>query len=438
MNFRFRFLLFSFCLISKIAIGQDAELGFETNPFLFQTSDASKFSTYQNTNVQIGLIGNFYLSSTAINGSIVKDLLNNKTVDEQEELNSEQGMSTLNDNYGSFGYDAGMYVNIHGNNLPLLHEGVFHFALYQRAINEIQFTKDLYHFATEGNKNYAGDTAQFPGSSYLNEGFRQFQIGVQKDFQTGENKIEAGIALSFLQGISFSDFSVVKGHLYTSPQSDYIRLTSVFDYYHNDGNYSDFGNFNGVGYAGDIYAAYKDDDNSLRVQIAVNDIGRIYWNNKTVLQNFDSSDRLSGTQLQDLFSYTNSSFRNISTQQILETIGVKDSLTSIHKRLPYRLSLTAYKGLDNNLIGISGGISYRSEFDPTPYFFVNGDIHIYDFAATLHLGAGGTGGGEAGLAVSYHLKENFYFEIGSNNLIYLFSPSSAYSASVYSSIEIGF
>ena len=173
--------------------------------------------------------------------------------------------------------------------------GYFTFSHRMRMVQTMNYSKDLMKLLVEGNGSFLGED----NPANINIGmsarvFQEFGLGYQMSLT---EQLNIGIRLKFLMGYIDAKVNACNVKLYTDPETYNMMLMSNVDasftipYELNieDGNliglmdkrFNPAGLFRNFGGGIDLGAEYKFND-QWGAALAINDLGRIYWNNYSV------------------------------------------------------------------------------------------------------------------------------------------------------------
>lgn len=374
--------------------------------------------------------------STAIPFSFTKEIGLGKFID--DELKYDAGRRLKKINYQEFGYDAGISWYHYWSDSSLFRKCVTGVSLSERSVTELRFSKDAFNTVFFGNAMYAGDSAFFTGTGLLNIHFRQLKFNWLRQFGNNDSAWTLSLSASLLQGIDAGYLATGKSSLYTEQNGEYIDLSSAFLYSQSHTSSSSPFAFNGTGLSADLVLSFPMGARSNFI-FSVQDAGYIQWNRKSLRYLQDTSIHFEGVEVNNLFSFKDTSFLNINTDSILQLMGVESSEQSFTTRLPMRIGMCYTVTLWQNQAELRAGFEYKTSFDLLPCFFVSLSSFKPKFVyPTVLLSAGGTRVFSAGVGLSKVINDKVFISAGSNDLLGIIAPGTFGSASAFARAGIRF
>lgn len=282
-------------------------------------------------------------------------------------LDVNQGLASLRDiNY------VNSYVNFDIFNCGRrTKHGYFTFSYRFRELESLSYNKDLIALLANGNGAFLGESN--PADIQLNVSARAFQelaFGYQMSLT---EELNIGIRLKFLMGFMDAKSQAMNVQLYTDPETYALKLmtqadiigTMPYEFVKEDGEikivdrrFNPANLFKNYGGGIDLGAEYKFND-QWGVAAAINDLGRISWNNHSV--EFVGSLQDNGS-FYDNGAFT---FTGLTSEQIH---GMMDDPDYVDKLMD---SLMGYFDLSPTTLakystGLYANVMARGYFDLTP------------------------------------------------------------------------
>jgi hypothetical protein len=333
-----------------------------------------------------------------------------------DNLNNDIAIKLKKENY--FGVVMGNTLRV----LPVMHIKIrqrdFGLGLTIRNVYDqrIYFTDDLFTLIFEGNVPFAGKTASISPLDFKTISYQEAGINL---ISPSDKRLKFGIGLSYIKGSRFYEFSARRGKLFTSEEGDSLYADINVKYASsNPGNKGLF-TYNGSGMGLSGYLVYDFNAKS-SLFISVDDMGFIYWNNKSIDFKFDTSTSYIGYDLFDKNS--------IGTDQSLfidTFFNIKDNPAHKSNFMMLNPSFNAVYTLKTGSKGskLICGASYRIYKHNYPGAFVN---YRYKPAKNLYL-QGGISYDEfrkmgGNLELGLRLFKKWVFRLGSYHVEQFFVP----------------
>jgi hypothetical protein len=262
----------------------------------------------------------------------------------------------------------------------------FFFALRHKSYINSTFSPDVFNLAFYGNAMYAGKSAVLMPFSLNMLSYQQAEIGMVCTNFNG--KAELGIGLSFLAAHQLLTINENKAMLYTDSSGQYLQFSSDAQSYRSDTS-GNAAYINGYGASMDIYfkAPYKIGKRTGTISISATDLGFIYWNNKSLFYNKDTS-----------YYYDGVTINSLSDLQTVSLNGTsKDSLQSkflpfVKKSFFYTLpsTLSVNSNTDFGKYHLELGYNYIFNANDIGYIYAQGDKYLANgWITALQVGYGG-------------------------------------------------
>jgi len=159
----------------------------------------------------------------------------------------------------------------------------------------LYFTDDIFKLMYEGNVPFAGKTARIAPLDFRTLSYQE--VGLNLVTRTTD-RLNFGLGLSYILGNRFYEFNASRGTLYTSEDGDSLHTDINLSYKSSDPAKKNFGSVNGSGAGFSAFAKY-DINKKSSLYLALDDLGFISWNKKSVNFSLDTSGSYTGF---DIFS----------------------------------------------------------------------------------------------------------------------------------------
>jgi len=159
----------------------------------------------------------------------------------------------------------------------------------------IYFTDDFFRLMYDGNVPFAGKTARIAPLDFRTLSYQEAGLNLVSRSTT---RFNFGLGLSYILGNRFYEFNATRGTLFTSEDGDSLHADINLHYKSSDHAKKNFGTVNGSGAGFSAFAKY-DINKKSSLYLALDDLGFISWNNKSVNFSLDTSTSYTGF---DIFS----------------------------------------------------------------------------------------------------------------------------------------
>lgn len=397
-------------------------------PMLQQFNDSMKR--------EIGISGDVVLSSNSVNLPFSISALQNEFIDDEMKENVTQKLSPLN--AFEFNYGGELYYRFLAGKFLFKSPALFTAGFKAASVQQAKFTDDLFNVAFFGNAGYAGQTADFSGSHNLSYNYRQFRLGIQKQFFTQSGLWEVGTALSLLTAKQGSSLDLKNVTLFTEQNGEYIDAYYNFEYFVSDSSNKGSLQTDGAGASVDLMLSYLSPGRKSRFIFYANDVGFISWNKESRIYAADSSLHFTGIEVTDLLFGNDSALFHFDVDTLLKKTGTVVTTGSHTTNFTMRFSLVYLHALSEKWTA-AAGITYRPFPDLLPRFFV---LPQYVFSPFLRAGFslayGGTSKFNLGLQGQATIGSQLSLRIGSENVLGIFMPQETTATSLFLQATIRF
>ena len=169
-----------------------------------------------------------------------------------------------------------------------LQSGNLLFSIFDRNNLNININKDLLKLILNGNYNYQGELLEFNSSNLRITRYQQYKIGYNLKLKKNQIKL----AVSYLQGNHNINIVINEGSLFTYPNGESLNINYDINSFITDTSSYKFFNSNGNGFAIDFSSNIN--FNKSEINIYMNNLGYIKWNNQSINNSIDSSYSFNG------------------------------------------------------------------------------------------------------------------------------------------------
>lgn len=259
-----------------------------------------------------------------------------------------------------------------------------------------EFSKNAFDLLFYGNSRFAGDTVSLGEVGFESFQYQKFTIG------GFDKESHSYIGISFLKGQNYSRMRVTNGDLYTAPLGEEISLALSADYSQTDSLKKGMDAFNGWGLSTDlVFYLNVGKNRNVKFQnafkIAIQDLGFITWNEKSLYTNLDSNYYFNGFEVTDLFDSTSYQL----SERMKDSLNVQPENRTFTTALPFSFSFTkiADPNSSDKIQGVYG-VRMRAFAHYKPLFFAG---LFYQPIKKLNMNIYASVGGYGGFRVGYSL-----------------------------------
>jgi hypothetical protein len=282
------------------------------------------------------------------------------------------------------------------------------------------FPRDLFEVYFRGNKNYAGETADFSGFNYLLVKYQQLQFGLSKSYKTTTARYEAGAAIGFNMGQQLFRIEASRATLYTEEIGEYLDVNTGIEIHTSDSLHKNFGSFNGFGLSTDLF--FKGSINKKHFFSArISNLGFIKWNSQSAEVRSDTSFRFEGIEVTKLFDLFDTVTTSITTDSgVIQSFLTNRKYSSYTLLLPAKIEV-AYRMITGNHTRTGLGANYILHADYKLQFLLDFDYSWKKNLVGVNVSYGGYTTFGTGLYYRRHFKHGYVLMIGSNYINTLFN-----------------
>lgn len=364
---------------------------------------------------------NYYSSNTFNNafldkflfGGTITPAIKDRALDKTNKLNSlggqfEQELVFYTPDFNPIGDDRfGFVVGISDNHLLSTHTA-----------------SDLYETALYGNAHTLGDTMDFGFTHVQYLHYQKVGIGLY------EKSTLSSIRLNYVVGSRALEGRLSNTWMHS--QEDTITLNMQGSGYQTDRFYPYVG-LQGSGVSLDLNYNFEFETKSGREQVLnlqINNLGFIYWNQSTIEHSVDSTVRYSGFNVQD---FLNNEEGESPTYNFQDTLGIESERRNMFKALPIEFSIQKLpmRNSDKKLQFI-GGFKTILTSDYFPYIY-GGAYYapVTSFSGSTRLSYGGFGQLQWGINLNYWAGDKAWVSLGTFDMIGFISKTYGFGRSLH-------
>ena len=405
-------------LVATTAVGQ------VNNAFFQDTTDRISVNLEGYYMYGSNVMNNAFMNKFLFGGKIEQEL--KETVYDQLGANNFMGADL---NY-SLNVLIPMDTFLRKSNLSLLVgvENVEHF--------DTRFTEDLFKFTFDGNKQFAGKTAEISNTNFNSFTYQQINFGIISRKVKNKRIAQEGFVVSLIKAQSHEAITIPRGSIFTEKLGKDLLIDVNYEYNSSDTANTGVMAFNGYGVSTDLFTEFflKNGD---KIHLAVSDLGFMVLNNNSIDQSADSVYFFEGVEVDNIFDLNDSLLAEISQDSII------DGITN-HKKESYSIALPTglninYSKYFNPKWRLDVGVYYKVLANYFPLLYTNTYYYFNsDFAVKGHVSYGGYGKLNTGLAFAKSFKQNVDIYLGTNNLEAFITKNSSYNSSGFAGLTVYF
>jgi len=276
--------------------------------------------------------------------------------------------------------------------------------------NDFDFTDDLYLLVMNGNKDFAGKTADLSDTKFNYLKYSQIKLGLFKEHP--ENHSEFGFQLALNLGNQFEEFEAHHAHLNTDVDGKSIELSGDFDYLEsgyigrNDGMVQGYGAGLDLFYEIEKYQHYQ-------FKIDVANIGFIVWNKKSLEYKKEEHLVFEGIEIDNIFDMHDDAMNTNVVDSLHDYIIANGERGAHMTYTPLELDVLYQYYFTNN---VSATARFRHKIFGlySPYYQLGATYHIKE---KYHIGADINYGGYTklnfGMSLCIEISDNFVLNLRS-------------------------
>lgn len=284
------------------------------------------------------------------------------------------------------------------------------------------WSKDLFETVLYGNANSLGDTMDF---SFVHAQYQHYQ---KLSFGFYDKRTFSSIQLSFVTGSKTLNFHSSDSWLLSHAAGDSVTLQLKAQGLSSARSFP-YWAFQGAGFSIDLnynFLFNSKQGNRQIINLRINNLGAIFWNNQTQSYYVDSMLVYDGFDVKDFINRDTATVYNFK-----DTLGIVKTIGKYTDVLPMELVVEklADRQSPNKVQAIFGFKAVLTQ-DYRPYLYAGAYFQPNQkFSTSTNLAYGGFGGFRWGLNFNYWPTDNMYFSLGTVDLIGLVSKNFGFGRS---------
>ncbi len=292
-----------------------------------------------------------------------------------------------------------------------------------------KFSRDLFEVYFRGNKNYAGQTADFSDFNYLLVKYQQLQFGLSKSFKNHYANCEAGAAIGLNVGQQLLRIQSPNATLYTQSYGEYLDLNSDIEIHTSDSLHKKFGTVNGFGLSTDLF--FKASIQKKHFFFArVSNLGFIKWNSQSAEVRSDTSFRFEGIEVTKLFDLFDTVTTFTSDSAIIQSFLTDRKYKSYTLLLPAKFEVS-YNMITGSHTKAGIGINYILHADYLPQTWLSFNYSWKKNIVGLNVSYGGYTTFGTGIFYQRTFKHSYVLSLGTNYINSLFNLDKATAENIH-------
>ena len=390
--------------------------------------DFKNYSLNDSSSFSFGVYSSGFNNSNALTATILNSVFYGGYIDSEEKkhmLNRAREINTSGSILNSAVYFAKKVDTLFNTTQSALSYFV---KVSDRQENLALFSDKALQLTLNGNKQFAGQTVSLTPLEYNQIRYNQVQIGISKDFESG-NGFSVGI--SFLYGQNNRTGSADRLDLLISDYGDRISADAELEIYNTDPNNNGNFAYNGAGASVDLQGRFDvrllmDTTNSAKFHFSVTDLGFITWNGTSRFTEVDTFYTYRGSYIENIF--------DPNSVNSGDPTNIWDSIATVTRQsytIQTPTTIHFYLEQDYKKFNFILGGAHRTKAYYYPYFYTKvGYWLMNNFKLSGQLNYGGYGSFGAGMEFS-HESPTHIFKIGSTNLEGFLAPQKWGGQSIY-------
>jgi len=228
---------------------------------------------------------------------------------------------------------------------------------------DISFSDDLFKLFFDGNKRYAGKTADLSHSSLNVLNYDQMQFGIQTKFGGDKIKHTFGVGLSINNGYKNTRINIKNGNIFTDANAEYIDFSADYEVSESDTSHTWLWTFKGLGTSVNLYYSFKTKKNNC-FYFQITDFGFIRWNGQSRQFSKDTTIHFEGVNVTDILNVEGNIFKNSNTDSIVHSYIFPNTTRPYTMPTPACLKISYLYNFSEKI---------RTEFSVKQKFFVHYD-----------------------------------------------------------------
>lgn len=318
--------------------------------------------------------------------------------------------------YNRLGLDWNTEISFMNLNDSLLGKNWgYYLGVKNRIYADSRFNSNFYNLMFYGNRDFAGQTADFSDSYADLIMYQQFQVGFMKQLHHKNDIHTIGFGLSFINGNFRYAGNIFNGSLYTDDLGENVELNANVEFQRTSANHMYFMANNGSGISFDLFYEGKLGQNSF-VSFSLNDVGFINWDRPGDKLTIDSTLNFSGVEIENVFTTDGSEFTHFVDS--LDQYYLKESADNFGlMALPMNMNISYSHLLGGGKVMLQGGLQLRSLNSYVPMVYLRGIFYPHKrvMLGTM-IGYGGYSNLNVGLDLGFDFGKGYIINLSTRNL----------------------
>ena len=401
-------LITSFALLSAvIGFGQEPMTVYEDS--LLKGDNLLKLSSFN------------YYSSNRFNNDLMDKFIFGGEITPEIKDRANARLSHVN----SIGAEAEQRIDHYSSDIHLTRDDRYGLivSFSDNHLVSANIAEDLYRIAMYGNANYMQDTMQFAFSHLLYQHYQKMSVGFF------EKRTLSSVQLSYVAGSKTVEGRLNDSWMYSDQDSILMMLQGTG--FRTD-RFRPYMGFQGSGVALDMNYNFMFDTrkgNSQVLNLKVNNLGFIIWNNQSHQLAVDSLSTYTGFDIQDFLNREEGDTLNYNFP---DTLGFRTQQAKSLSAMPIEFTLQKLPIRNSGKkLQYLAGFKTILTADYFPYLFAGIYYEpINNFSASTRISYGGFGGLQWGLNLNYWILDRANFSLGTHNMVGNISKKFGYGRSI--------
>lgn len=370
----------------------------------------------------VGVFGRYQMASNALSASMLDAIYTGSELTRDMREGSSGRLSTSN-RVGLDG-DYGLFVR----HLPDSAKGVGWFIrIADRYHAHANLSDDLLNVAMFGNARFADRTAMLGPLDFTYLQYKQYEVGILKQWQRPDTRWTFGIGLSLLTGNQTAVADIGTGTLYTHPDGEYLDVEVYGTLRTSSIASTQFFAANGWGFSASAHVGMQGKRFGWLLQL--DDLGMISWGQRLRHHDIDTVARFEGPDI-DLFAtdpFSSVNFDTIASRVVTSRNGDRFNTT-----VPGSVRLEGSYALNDRAWKLYLGVHHRFARGYFPLIYVGTSAPLpKQFFIDGRFAWGGFGSWNIGLELRKKFGKYVALRLGTYNLEGYLMPPVATGQSAY-------
>ncbi len=290
---------------------------------------------------------NLDINSTTITNEFVNSFLNNKPIDDPLKNRIEKELTDSNNRIGG---EMSYYINFtHFPDTLFKAANLGYYVGFKyEMIGNANFSGDLFNLIFNGNREFAGKTADISNSGLNYLRYKQLNFGLIKKYYKNEFKQTISFGIGLNTGLEHLRISVDKGELFTAETGEYIDLNTKYSVYRSDSTTRKKTGTYGMNISISADFSYTIETPKKNIfQFSIDDIGYIKWRDSSWCFTKDTSMHFEGWEIDDILDINGSLFNGSSVDSIINKHFYDTKSYTYYSMLPVKINLSYFLNADS-------------------------------------------------------------------------------------------